>query len=153
MIEGKNKYSLKNHIMDPRAKTFRDEMKKRGKLNEDYIFLGDFSIDSGYQQMIQAIDTLKEDLPTAFFINSDTMAIGALRALNERQIPCPEQVRIIGFGNVEVGNYMTPKLSTVELNASQMGTYGAILIQSIMNGQQNTPVNIITGTKLLIKET
>ena len=38
-------------------------------------------------------------------------------------------------------------------NASQMGTYGAILIQSIMNGQQNTPVNIITGTKLLIKET
>lgn len=99
--------------------------------------------------MIQSIDTLKEDLPTAFFINSDTMAIGALRALNERQIPCPEQVRIIGFGNVEVGNYMTPKLSTVELNASQMGTYGAILIQSIMNGQQNTPVNIITGTKLL----
>lgn len=97
--------------------------------------------------MIQAIDTLKEDLPTAFFINSDTMAIGALRALNERQIPCPEQVRIIGFGN------MTPKLSTVELNASQMGTYGAILVQSIMNGQQNTPVNIITGTKLLIKET
>ncbi|XBG76784.1 substrate-binding domain-containing protein [Enterococcus cecorum] len=73
--------------------------------------------------------------------------------MNERQIPCPEQVRIIGFGNVEVGNYMTPKLSTVELNASQMGTYGAILIQSIMNDQQNTPVNIITGTKLLIKET
>ena len=50
------------------------------------VLAGDFSIESGYKQMKDAISKLGDELPTAFFVESDTMAIGAIKALQENNI-------------------------------------------------------------------
>lgn len=102
--------------------------------------------------MKTAIETLGPNLPTAFFAISDTMALGALRALNEAQISVPDDISIIGFGDLEVGQYFSPSLSTVQLSKRQMGTLGAMTLQNIMNGIQTDPINIVTATKLVIRE-
>lgn len=137
---------------DPRATTFKYTMLENNELDESLIFTGDFSIESGYKAMQTAIKTLKDRLPSAFFVISDTMAIGALRALKEANIKVPDEVSIIGFGDLEVGQYFSPSLSTVQLAKRQMGTLGAMTLQNIINGIQTEPINIVTGTKLVIRE-
>ena len=45
--------------------------------------------------------------PTACFISTDPMAIGALRALHERGVRVPEEMAIIGFDDIEVSGMLS----------------------------------------------
>ncbi|WP_161942512.1 substrate-binding domain-containing protein, partial [Streptococcus suis] len=80
---------------DPRLTAFRDYLDTLGILQENYIYQGKFSTQSGYELMSQAIEDLSDKLPSAFFMANDTLAVGALRALQERQIAVPDRVQLI----------------------------------------------------------
>ena len=52
--------------------------------------------------MEQLIQTLGDDLPTAFFMASDALAVGALRSLQEHQIAIPDRVSLISFNDTSI---------------------------------------------------
>lgn len=64
---------------------FREYLSSIGMIDTNEIYIGSFVAESGYQLMKQAIEK-SDNLPTAFFIASDSMAIGALRALHEAKL-------------------------------------------------------------------
>ncbi|WP_125705754.1 LacI family DNA-binding transcriptional regulator [Lacticaseibacillus daqingensis] len=138
--------------VDPRARSYRAFMQARSALDEQLIFTGDFSIASGFDQMTTAIETLGNALPDAFFVVSDTMAIGALKALNAHHIAVPERVQLIGFGDLDVSNYTVPSLSTVHLATRQMGTTGVMLLQALMAGTIIQPVKLVTSNRLMLRD-
>lgn len=149
-IAGKSK---NNHdVCDPRTKAYRIYMQEQKQLDPSLIFEGDFSIQSGYEQMMRAINQLGNNLPRSFFIASDTMAIGALKALHEKEISVPDRVEIIGFGNLDVGNYITPALSTVKIATRQIGQLGVILLKNIMNGNITIPTKMVTQNRLVVRD-
>ena len=51
---------------------------------------------------------------TAIFSMSDLMAIGAFRALKDQGLNVPGDVSVIGFDGLPVGEYLVPRLSTVD---------------------------------------
>ncbi len=57
---------------------------------------------------------------TALFAMSDVMAIGAIRALNDHGLRIPEDVSVMGFDGLQIGNFMVPRLSTVCQNANEL---------------------------------
>lgn len=154
LIDGISNSNHNRHSkLDPRSIAFHQIAKQENVFDEKLIFTGNFSLESGYQAMKTAIEVLGDDLPTAFFVINDVMAIGALRALSEAKISVPDRVSLIGFGDVEVGSFLSPSLSTVQLAQRQMGTLGAMTLQNIINGIQTEPINIVTSTKLILRET
>ncbi|MBQ7796589.1 MAG: LacI family DNA-binding transcriptional regulator [Lachnospiraceae bacterium] len=70
-----------------------------------------FSISQGYEAMERLMDKMP-DL-TAVFAMSDTMALGAIRAIRDRGLRVPEDISVVGFDGIELGNYMSPKLTTI----------------------------------------
>ncbi|NUS10624.1 MAG: LacI family DNA-binding transcriptional regulator [Streptomyces sp.] len=48
------------------------------------------------------------------FCVTDTVAMGVLRGLADRGVRVPEQVRVIGFDNVDEAAFLVPSLSTVD---------------------------------------
>lgn len=50
---------------------------------------------------------------TAVFAIADTMALGAIRAFSEEGMSVPEDVSIMGFDGLNLGNYSIPSLTTV----------------------------------------
>lgn len=59
--------------------------------------------------------------PTAIFATTDYMAIGAIRAIQERGLRVPEDISVIGYDNVAVGSYMAPRLTTVHQHSRLLG--------------------------------
>ncbi|MEV7086757.1 LacI family DNA-binding transcriptional regulator [Streptomyces sp. NPDC093085] len=51
--------------------------------------------------------------PDALLCLNDQLALGALRALHEHGVRVPEEVAVVGFDDVEGGQYSVPTLSTV----------------------------------------
>ncbi|MGT2802372.1 LacI family transcriptional regulator [Streptococcus henryi] len=118
-------------LIDPRFYTFKNYLTQQKLYNPDYVFIGKFSTDDGYQLMKNAIETCGDNLPEAFFIASDALAIGALRALQEKDIKVPDRVSIISFNDTVVAKQVYPPLSSVTVFTEEMG----ILAMNTLNQQ------------------
>lgn len=85
---------------------------------EQQYYSGVFSVEDGYIGM----DWLLENRPdiTAVFAMADVMAIGALRALHDRNLRVPEDVAIISFDGLTLSQYTYPRLATIYQNGPSM---------------------------------
>ena len=91
-----------------------------------------FTFMGGYR----AAKTLLERNPefTALFAMSDVMALGAIRALADAGKRVPEDISIIGFDGLQIGEYTLPRLSTVAQSVEQLAQQSVHqLLQSIEN--------------------
>ncbi len=57
--------------------------------------------------------------PDAVFVSADIQALGALRALQEHDVRCPEEVALIGFDDVQISRFIG--LSTLRQPMFEMG--------------------------------
>jgi LacI family transcriptional regulator len=153
MLAGKEStYDQQLTLRDPRFDFFVDSIKTKLNQEPDYIATGSFSPDSGYQLMMQAIEELGDQLPHAFFVASDAMAIGAIRALHENNIQVPERVSLIGFNDISVAKYFYPPLSTVKVYTEIMGELGVDLLVNKIKNPHEVPQRVTLGTKLIIRK-
>ena len=61
------------------------------------------------------------ELPTAVFAHNDAMAIGAIEALTDHGLRCPEDVSVIGYNDMPLVEYLNPTLSTVRMPTGEVG--------------------------------
>lgn len=139
-------------IIDKRTTIFENYMNQAGIYNENHVFTGSFNVASGQELMKKAIETLKDDLPDAFFISNDSMAIGCLRALQEAGISVPERVSLIGFNDISVAKYIYPTLSTVKVYTELMGETGFDLWLDKLTTERKVAKKVILSTDLILRE-
>ena len=77
------------------------------------------SLDAGRELMLEALKL--PERPSAVFAGNDLMAIGALRALRERNIRVPEEISVVGFDNIEATEICTPALTTISVDRTGLG--------------------------------
>jgi len=133
-----------------RELVFRDYLFQKNKLQTKYIHIGDFSSKSGYELMKDAINN--KDRAEVYFCANDSIALGALRAINESGLKIPLEIGIIGFNDNPASQYTYPPLSSVHVFAKFMGEQALISLMDRMNGRQ-TALKKIIPTKLIFRET
>ncbi len=95
------------------------------------------SVRYSYQDGYQATQALLErnDSFTAIFAIADVMAIGAIRALRERGLRVPEDISVMGFDGLPLGDFLVPQLATIRQSVTQMARRSvAILLGCIEEG-------------------
>ena len=112
-------------------------------------YQGDYSITSGTQLMLKILD--KEPYITAVACGNDLMALGALEACRQCNIPVPQQVSIIGFDNNELGQYLTPRLSTIHFPLTDMAIATADLLLNHVY-QKKLPSTAVFQPHLVIRD-
>ncbi|UPU39105.1 substrate-binding domain-containing protein [Erysipelothrix sp. Poltava] len=60
-----------------------------------------------------------------FVCASDTIAMGALRALGEMKASIPHQISIVGYNDIASAKFFNPPLTTVALDTKYMGELAA----------------------------
>ncbi|WP_353855600.1 LacI family DNA-binding transcriptional regulator [Bacillus sp. Bos-x628] len=136
-------------IEDERQTTFMKRMQEAGNLKMEDIHIGEYSMQQGYDLMKQAIQN--GNLPEAFFIGSDSMAIGAMRALHEAGLRVPSDVSIVSFNDIEAASFSSPPLTTVKVYTEQMGEVGLKLLIERINGRK-LPLKVVVPTKLIERD-
>jgi len=131
------------HISGPRhLKNFFDRLKgytealraNKIKLDHSLIYNGNISIDSGREGTRHLLSLA--DPPDAIFATEDFTALGAMGELKERKIKIPEEVGLIGFANELFGEYITPRLSTVDQQTIQMGKSALSLLVDLIEKKE-----------------
>ncbi|MFW3331452.1 LacI family DNA-binding transcriptional regulator [Aerococcus viridans] len=153
MIAGEEKTTDgKEQLIDQRFRTFRNYASELGVYHAKYTYIGDFSAQAGYDLMKQAITEHGEALPQAFFVANDTLAIGALRALQEARIAVPERVSLISFNDTPLTKQIFPALSSVTVFTEEMGRIAVDTLNRQLINPEVLPTMTRLATRLTIRD-
>jgi LacI family transcriptional regulator len=118
--------------------------------DEALVQFGMFTPQSG-QVAMQALLALRP-LPTAVFVASDTVALGALQAIHQLGLRVPEDVALVGFDDIPLAAFLDPPLTTVRLPATGLGWGAAeLLIRLITGDDEIRESHVILDTELVVR--
>jgi len=92
--------------------------------------------------------TSQAEIPEVILCVNDIVAVGALKKLQEKKFKVPEDIKITGFDDIEIGKYLSPSLTTVNQNYEQIGEK---VIEEIIKKDSKTKT-ILIPTKLVERE-
>ncbi|RCG23392.1 beta-glucosidase [Sphaerisporangium album] len=128
-----------------RLQGYRDALRRDDR--RSILAVGDYSRVSGMEAMRQ----LLEDDPAldAVFAAGDLMAMGALTVLHESGRRVPDDVAVVGFGDIEAARYAMPPLTTVHAPASDQAVAAVrLLLRQIDAGPASS---VILPTELVVR--
>ncbi len=115
---------------------------------EPLVQVGNFTTESGCLAMRELL--AMPERPTAVFVASDTVALGALQAIHQAGLRAPEDMAVCGFDDIPLAKYITPSLTTIQLPAYGLGWAAAeMLIRMISKDEIKNPY-VILNTELVI---
>lgn len=145
--------------LDSRLKGYEAACKKHSIDYDSKLLVrcDDVSIKAAYEK---TMEILKSDLrQTAILTYNDYMAIGVINALNRKQVEIPKEMAVMGMDGIELGEYVTPSLTTIAIDSVGLGKKACkVLIKKIEYKQTITPksrdkkISLMISGKLLIRE-
>lgn len=138
-------------VQDERELVFMERLTARGFYEPAYVFTGEnLYSEDGYKLMKSAISG--EKLPTAFFIENDSMAVGALRALHEAKLRVPHDISIVGYNDIAISAFLQPPLTTVKVHMEHMGETAVELLADRLAAKREIAKKIVLPTRLQERE-
>lgn len=83
------------------------------------IVTGSFTQASGHVAVTDLLQ--RTDRPDALFAANDMMAIGAMLAIQEAGLRCPQDIAVVGFDDVPISSLVRPGLTTMHIDIAETG--------------------------------
>lgn len=139
-----------NRISTKRLLGYKKALWDHGlEVDESKIFLQNFTIETGYEGTMSLLKNTEMD---GICCGNDLIAIGAIKALKEMEIAIPDQVKVIGFDNIYIAQYMDPPITTMGQPIYKMGEEAVKMLISIIEGE-NIQLSKVFKTKLIERGT
>src|SRR5207248_8589115 len=117
----------------------------------EYVVSGQHSDGSGYDAMRELLKL--NPPPDGVFCYNDPVAAGAIKAVLEAGLKVPEQIAIIGAGNVHYSDLLRIPLSTIDQSSSVIGERAAELLSESMDAKKRpAPRRIFISPHLVVRD-
>lgn len=113
---------------------------------EGYRRTGTHAIAFGHDSMRRLL-SLPEP-PTAVFMTNYEISLGAVMAVHEAGVVCPEQISLLSFDDLLLEHIVEPQLHTVVQPMRQMGDQAVELLLRRIEGADGPPAEIVLGTRI-----
>jgi len=120
------------------------------QVNDVLIREGNYTPASGFAAMTQLLNLPSR--PTAVFVASDVVAMGAILAIKENGLSIPQDIALVGFDDIPLAEYFDPPLTTIRLPAFGLGwAVGERLIR-LIRGEGLEQKNIFMNSELVVRK-
>jgi LacI family transcriptional regulator len=145
--------SLSLNNVRERVKGYKEALREAGIPSScELIKEGDFRKGTGTRLCHEAF-AAKRGRPTALFISNMLMTMGALEALTELGVRCPEDVAVATFDGFALPAFFRPAITAVVQPVYEIGRLGAeMLLQRLDGGTQPPPVHRKLAAELQVRE-
>lgn len=135
-----------------RLKGYKEAVLERGiQLNSCLIVESTAGFQGGYDAISSLINQSLGKF-SAIVASGDTMAIGAIRALNDNKIRVPEDVAVAGFDDIELSALFNPALTTVRQPKFQIGVRSMEKLLDLVARKSLVACRDILNYELIIRE-
>lgn len=120
-----------------------------------WFFDGNYTFEGGYAATTQMLKQAgsRSELPTALFVASDPMTVGALRALHYAGVNIPREIALISIGDTVYAPHMTPALTTLVHPLAQAGKIAAQrLLEELASSEPLPTQKLVLGFEMRVRE-
>ncbi len=122
-----------HRAMGDRFRGYMDALANAGvPFNQQMVRQGFNTFESGVECGIELLR--QEHRPTAIFASNDDMAIGVMRVAHQSGIRIPDDLSVVGFDDIPLGQQMFPALSTIRQPVEEMAIKATDLLLSHLRG-------------------
>jgi len=130
---------------------YRSAMTAAGlPIREDWIRFGDFHPEGGARHAAELL--AGDDRPTAIFAGSDLQALGVYDVARQRGVRIPDDLSVVGYDDIPVAEWVSPRLTTVLQPLEEMGREAARLVIRLASGPVDPAPRIELATRLVVRE-
>lgn len=116
-----------------------------------YVVDAGFQDHTGYQAMKKLLEATP--VPDGVFCYNDPVAIGAIKAILESGLRVPEDVKVVGAGNVHYSDALAVPLTTIDQKTCEMGARAAkLLLEQIESKRPSHSGNIFVVPELVLRK-
>ena len=134
-----------------RVDGYRSAMNSAGlPIDERWIRFGDFHVEGGRDRARELLAL--PDAPTAIFAGSDLQALGVLDAVREAGLRVPDDVSIVGYDDIPLARWVSPRLTTVHQPLRRMGEEAARLAIRLADEPVETTPRMDLATSLVVRD-
>ena len=118
-----------------RVRGYCRAMEEAGLAENINIVGNEFSVQNGYLEAKLLMS--REIRPTAIFTLSNTIMLGALKAIREAGLSIPQDVALISFDNNLYMDYMTPSITRISQPVEDMSKLAVKILLDKLDGESN----------------
>lgn len=132
-----------------RYTTWKETLQLHG-LEPGPVYEASYTFRGGYEAMQRLLETR---LPfTAVLVGSDTMALGAMRAIYEHGLRIPQDISVLSFDNAELASFTEPPLSTINFDFREQDSMAVKYLVEILNNPEMKLHQRILLPDLVVRE-
>jgi LacI family transcriptional regulator len=110
----------------------------------------EFSIQNGYLETKLLLESANP--PTAIFTLSNTITLGALKAIREASLKIPEDISLLSFDNYSYMDYMEPPITRISQPTEDMGKLATKILFDRIDSVPNNTSQLKLSPSLIAKE-
>jgi len=134
-----------------RERGWREALEARGIAPKDeWLSPGGFMESDGYRAMKRLL-TSKPRIDAVFAAN-DPAAIGAMKAIWEAGMRVPDDIAVVGVGDIALGDLLRVPLTTVGWSRQEQGRHAAELLLNGLDLDDDPPQRIVIPPRLIVRE-
>ena len=137
-----------------RVRGYRNAMSDAGlDVPDSYIYTGAHLEETGDKVAAKAVEHLFSlpEPPDAIFCYNDLTAIGAIEAVLARGLRVPEDIAVIGCGNMPYNDYLKVPLSSIDHGTAELGRRAGELALDLAADAEQSPKNILVPPTLVAR--
>jgi len=92
------------------------------------------------------------DPPDALFCFSDELAVGALRELHEQRIRVPDEMKVVGFDDIDETRFCTPSVTSIRPDRAAIANMALTMLLDRVQGSVVKPRDVRVGYDLMVRE-
>ena len=115
----------------------------------ELVARGRFTIEGAIEATDRLLDLPPAVRPDAIVYASDMMALSGLRRLRDAGISVPDDVAVVGYGDIEFAALSEPTLTTIRVPKEQIGLLAARLLEEMIAQPATRPADVGVTLELI----
>ena len=134
-----------------RVRGYRDAMHSASFDDSINISGNSFSVETGYLETKLALNS-RENRPTAVFALSNTILLGALKAIKEANLRIPDDISLVSFDGSKYFDFLDPAITHVSQPVNEMGLLAIKILVQEIDGTGESGTHIELPVQLIVKD-
>lgn len=134
-----------------RGEGYRQALQAAGlPLDPELMQLGDFHEGDGYRAAMRLL--MLPDRPTAMFSANNPMVVGAMKAMRDLGLKCPDDISVACFDDFAWADVFEPQMTTVAQPVEAIGEQAAqLLLERLQGRAPSEPRRLVLKGRLMVR--